>query len=140
MKAKIILGIIFYIPCFLLHAQVTGKWKTIGDVDKTEKAIVEIYELDGKLFGKVIKLLPTAVHTTCERCSGDLRGKPIEGMVILMDLTKTPNGGNHGKVLDPSNGNVYKAYIELEGPDKLKLRGYIGTPTLGRTQYWYRVK
>jgi uncharacterized protein (DUF2147 family) len=124
----------------MLHAQVIGKWKTIGDIDKTEKAIVEIYEQEGKLFGRVIKLLPTAVHTTCDRCSGDLKGQPIEGMVILMGLTKTATGGTNGKVLDPSNGNIYKCYIELEGPDKLKLRGYIGTPTLGRTQYWYRVK
>lgn len=140
MKLTIILGLILSIQAVIVNAQVIGKWKTIGDIDKTEKAIVEIYEQDGKLFGKVIKLLPTAVHSTCERCSGDLRGKPIEGMVILMDLTKTPNGGKQGKVLDPSNGNVYKAYIELEEPDKLKLRGYLGTPTLGRTQYWYRVK
>lgn len=140
MTLRIILGVVILIPSVFLNAQVTGQWKTIGDIDKTEKAIVEIYEQDGKLFGKVIKLLPSAVHTTCDRCPGDLKGKPIEGMVILMGLTKTADGGTNGKILDPSNGNTYKCYIELDGTDKLKLRGYIGTPTLGRTQYWYRVK
>ena len=123
-----------------LQGQITGQWKTIGDIDKVEKSIVEIYEENGKLYGKVLKLLPSAAHTHCDRCPGELKGKPIEGMVILRDLEKTADGGRNGKVFDPSNGKTYQAYIELESPDKLKLRGYIGTPALGRSQYWYRVK
>lgn len=109
-------------------------------MDKVEKSIVEIYEENGKLYGKVIKLLPAATHTHCDRCNGELKGKPIEGMVILRDLTPTSNGGKNGKVLDPSNGKTYEAYIELESADKLKLRGYIGNPAFGRSQYWYRLK
>ncbi|MFK7923326.1 MAG: DUF2147 domain-containing protein, partial [Bacteroidia bacterium] len=33
-----------------------GKWKTIDDETNKPKSIVEIYEKDGKLYGKVIKL------------------------------------------------------------------------------------
>src|SRR5687767_4349081 len=135
--ASFLLLILFH---FYAQAQLIGLWKTVGDVDKTEKSIIEIYEQDGKLFGKVIKLLPAAAHTTCDKCPGDLKGKPITGMIVLRDLTKTKNGGENGRVFDPSSGKTYKCYIELEEPDVLKLRGYIGTPTLGRTQYWYRVK
>ena len=126
--------------CFSLQSQVTGLWKTIGDVDGTEKSIVEIYEENGKLYGRVLKLLPSAKHTICYKCPGELKDKPIEGMIILYDLHKTSNGGNNGKAFDPSSGNTYKCNISLEGPDKLKVRGYIGVPTIGRTQYWYRVK
>jgi uncharacterized protein (DUF2147 family) len=61
-------------------------------------------------------------------------------MVIIKDLTKTDTGGKDGIVLDPNNGKTYTCYIELVEPDKLKLRGYIGMETFGRTQYWYRVK
>ncbi len=125
---------------FHSNAQVTGMWKTIGDVDGTEKSIVEIYEQEGKYYGKVIKLLPAAKHTTCENCPGKLKNSPITGMVVLKDLTKTSNGGSNGKAVDPSSGKTYNCFIELENPDKLKLRGYLGVPTIGRTQYWYRVK
>jgi uncharacterized protein (DUF2147 family) len=47
---------------------------------------------------------------------------------------------NSGKVLDPKNGKTYKCFIVLESKNKLKIRGYIGLPLIGRTQYWYRVK
>jgi uncharacterized protein (DUF2147 family) len=124
----------------MINAQVTGLWKTIGDRDGTEKSIVEIYEKEGKIYGKVVKLLPAAAHTTCERCPGEMKDRPITGMVVLKDLKKTPKGANDGKAIDPSSGKTYNCFIELENPDKLKLRGYIGVPTVGRTQYWYRVK
>nr|MDQ3015922.1 DUF2147 domain-containing protein [Bacteroidota bacterium] len=64
----------------------------------------------------------------------------IEGMVILHSLNKTSQGGTDGKIMDPSSGKTYSCLIELEKPDTLKVRGYIGLPTLGRTQYWERVK
>lgn len=135
-----LLFILFVFFHFSSQAQLVGLWKTVGDVDKTEKSIIEIYEQGGKLFGKVIKLLPAATHTICEKCPGDLKGKPITGMVILSDLTQTNKGGEDGRVLDPSSGKTYQCYIELEEQDILKLRGYIGSPAFGRTQYWYRVK
>jgi uncharacterized protein (DUF2147 family) len=129
-----------FVFTYAIHAQVTGLWKTIGDVDGTEKAIVEIYRQDGKIFGKVIKLLPAAKHSTCEHCPGDQKNRPITGMVVLQDLTETPTGATGGRVTDPSNGKTYKCFLKLESPDKLKLRGYFGVPAIGRTQYWYRVK
>jgi uncharacterized protein (DUF2147 family) len=101
---------------------------------------MEIFEQNGKLHGKIVKLLSGATFTSCENCPGDLKDKPLVGMVIIHDLTKTENGGIDGNVMDPKNGKTYNLYVELENPDKLKLRGYIGVPALGRTQYWYRVR
>ena len=120
-------------------AQVIGKWSTYDDADGKEKSVVEIYEQQGKLFGKVIKLAPTVKNPNCVKCTGDLKDKPIVGMVIIKDLTKTDNGGKDGKVLDPNNGKIYSCYLELVEPNKMKLRGYIGAAAFGRTQYWYRV-
>ena len=108
--------------------------------DGKEKSIVEIYEQDGKLHGKIIELLPAATYTKCENCDGELKNKPLKGMVIIRDLIKTEDGGEDGLVMDPLNGKTYSCYVKLEGHDKLKLRGYLGTPALGKTQYWYRVK
>jgi uncharacterized protein (DUF2147 family) len=121
-------------------AQITGMWKTVDDTDGIEKSVVEIFEKDGKLHGRVDRLLAGADKTHCEKCSGELKNKPITGMVILSNLTKSSSGGTDGKILDPASGKTYSCYIELENPDKLKLRGYIGMAAFGRTQYWYRLK
>ena len=130
---------LFFIFSYSAFGQVTGYWKTIGDVDGTEKAIVHIYKENGKIYGKVIKLLPAAKHTTCAYCPGEMKDRPITGMVVLIGLTETSTGAIDGRVMDPSNGKTYKCYLKFESPDKLKLRGYFGIPAIGRTQYWYRV-
>lgn len=122
------------------EGQITGIWKTIGDDDKKDKALVEVFEKDGLIYGRVIKLLPDAKVTHCDKCDGEMKGKSIEGMTILSGLKKTANGGEDGKILDPSVGKTYTCFAELVEPDKLKIRGYIGIPTLGKTVYWYRKK
>jgi hypothetical protein len=42
-----------------------------------------------------------------------------------------------GDILDPNNGKVYRVKLKLiDDGSKLDVRGYIGTPMLGRTQTW----
>ena len=47
---------------------VVGVWKTIDDKAKKAKSYVEIYEKDGKLFGKVTELLLKPADTVCKKC------------------------------------------------------------------------
>ncbi len=117
-----------------------GVWKTIDDETGSEKSYVEIYEQNGKLYGKILELLlEEDKGKTCDDCPGKKKDQPVQGMEILMGMEKENDGyWSNGKILDPANGKVYKCYIELEGDDKLKVRGYIGFSLLGRTQYWYR--
>jgi uncharacterized protein (DUF2147 family) len=119
---------------------VTGLWKVPDEHDGIVKSIVEIYEEDNKYYGRVSQVLDSSRHTHCENCVGVLKDKPLTGMRILDDLTKTNNGGVDGTVLNPGSGKFYSCYIELETPDKLKLRGYIGMPAFGKTLYWTRLK
>ena len=121
-------------------AQVTGMWKVVDDKDGIEKSIVEITEVNGKYQGRVVKILPASKRTHCEKCEGQLKDRPLTGMIILWDLQKTSNGAKYGKVLDPSSGKIFSCSIELDGPDRLKLRGYLGTPAVGKSSYWNRVK
>lgn len=139
---KIIYTILISFLCLInISAQdVFGTWKTIDDEDGKEKSHVEIYEENGKVYGKVIKLLEGATATHCNSCKGDLQGEPITDMVILYDLEKDGNEYGDGEILDPGTGKTYSCTIKLEEADKLYVRGYIGFSLLGRTQYWYRVK
>jgi len=123
-----------------LQAQVTGRWKSTDHVDQIEKSIVLVYEQGGKYFGKVEKLLPAATVTHCTGCEGDLKNASIVGMMIMSDISKKGNGGEGGKILDPSNGKWYSCNIELVSPDKLKVTGYLGFPLMGKAMYWNRVK
>lgn len=126
----------FYPP-----ASVIGKWKTIDDETGKAISVVEIYEKNGKIYGKVVDILnPKDKGKTCVNCSGEDKNKPLLGLVVIKGLTKEGDEYTNGKILDPKHGKLYKCYISCEGPDKLKVRGYIGVSLLGRTQYWHRVK
>jgi len=117
-----------------------GTWKTIDDEDGTVKSHVNIYEEDGKLYGKIIKLIDPE-STICTECKGTKKDKPIEGMQIIWEL-KQENSTlwKGGKIMDPKNGKEYKCKIELEDANTLNVRGFIGFALLGRTQTWYRIE
>lgn len=125
---------------------VIGKWKTIDDETEKPKSIVEIYEEDGKLYGKVIELFREPEEEqdpVCNECDEDdpRYKQKVRGMVIMKGLKKDKDGvWENGKILDPKNGKVYGCDVALQGADKLKVRGYVGFSLLGRTQYWYREK
>ncbi|HCE54755.1 MAG: DUF2147 domain-containing protein [Lutibacter sp.] len=123
------------------HSQsITGKWKTIDDETGKERSIVEIYESEGKIYAKIVKLLEKSEENkVCENCKDANKNKPLKGMIIINGLKKDGNEWNGAKILDPKTGSEYKCYITLENPNKLKVRGYLGFALLGRTQYWYRI-
>jgi len=121
-----------------------GRWKTIDDETNKEKSIVEVYESDGKLYGKIVQLLQEkdgGAGKLCTKCTGSDYNQPLVGMVFLKDLKKDDDEYTGGTIMDPNNGKTYKCKMELdEGGEKLKVRGFIGFSLLGRTQTWQRVK
>lgn len=119
---------------------VTGKWKTIDDETGKPKSIVEIYEQNGKLFGKVVEILTDKKEAKCDKCPGTDKGKPIKGLTIIKGLKKDGSSYSGGTIIDPNSGKEYKCAIKLNGSEKLDVRGYVGIQALGRTQTWIRVK
>ena len=103
--------------------------------------MIEITEVDGVLQGTIIELVnPIEPDPICTKCKGDKANQPIQGMTIMWGLTQRSGFASGGKILDPQKGKSYKAKISLsDNGTKLKVRGYIGTPALGRTQVWQRV-
>lgn len=116
--------------------EVTGQWKTIDDESGEAKSIVEIYERDGRYFGKVQDLLLKPDDTRCEKCEGERKDQPIVGMEIITDMEKKGDEFSGGEILDPETGKVYRAKFWLEDDSTLKVRGYVGF--LYRTQTWHR--
>lgn len=139
---KIVFGIAFILLTVgQLSAQsIFGKWKTVDDETGATKSIVEIYQKNGKVFGKVKQLLEKGrENAVCIKCKGDLKDQPIVGMNVVLGLEKTGDEYEGGKLFDPEKGKYYKGKIWLnpENPNKLMVRGYIAF--LYRTQTWLRV-
>jgi uncharacterized protein (DUF2147 family) len=113
-----------------------GTWRTVDGQGRLT-SLIQIYEEDGRLFGK-IAFMPepndaSGKLRTCARCPGADRGKPILGLVIIRDMSRSGDTYKGGTIMDPEDGKVYRAEIWVEG-GALKVRGYVGF--LYRTETW----
>lgn len=143
MRTKLLALLLLALPlsAFAQNTPV-GTWTTIDDKTNKPKSIVEIYEAkDGSLAGRVAKVLQSdrGPNPVCDKCSGDRKNKPVEGMVILWGVRKNGGSWEDGKILDPATGKVYSVKVTpVDGGKKLDVRGFMGFSLLGRTQTWIR--
>lgn len=125
----------------LIYSQeVLGEWKTIDDNTGVAKSIVELYEENGEIFGRIKRILKEEKRNLrCTECKGDEKNQKVEGMVILKHLKEDGDEYSGGTITDPENGKSYDAKVWLSGddPNTLKVRGYIAF--LYRTQEWKRL-
>ena len=138
---KLILSIVvFFIFQVSFSQTIFGKWKTVDDETGMENGILEIYEKAGKVYGRIIEILEKEKkHFKCEMCEGEDKNKPVLGLVIIKGLKKKGDFYEGGKITDPKNGKSYHCKMNLEGKDKLIVRGYIGISLFGRSQTWFRI-
>ena len=117
-----------------------GSWKTFDDKTGAARAIVRIYEQDGKLFGRIEQsFTPGAESRVCVACTDERKNQPIIGLIIVRNMH--PDGADYagGDILDPESGSLYHCKMHLEqGGERLVVRGYIGFSLLGRSQTWQR--
>jgi uncharacterized protein (DUF2147 family) len=161
MKKKLVTVIIFtfVVVLFSVNANaqspvntqspILGTWKTIDDEGPNKgkaSSYIEIFEKNGVYSGKITKLLIDPPDKVCDKCKGDLKKKPLIGMIILKDMKKTGNVDKEagpeyagGTILDPDSGDIYKCKIWVKD-DVITARGFIGISLFGRSQEWQRVK
>ncbi len=141
MKVFFFLFLMFVLPFSVSAQDILGKWKTVDGETGEEKSIVEIYEDNGKIFGKVIDILnPQQRDALCEKCHGDEYNTPVMGLVLIKSMQKVGNVYKGGTIFDPERGKKYRCRlaIDKDNPDLLQVRGYISF--LYASQYWIRVK
>lgn len=119
-----------------------GVWTTIDESTGEPRSQVEIYEVNGKAFGKIVKFIENPQKEKTQRCTrcpddDDRKGELVMGMEIIRDLQLKKGKWEGGTVLDPEKGKLYKCKIWLED-GKLKIRGYVSF--FYRTQEWIRAK
>jgi uncharacterized protein (DUF2147 family) len=137
-----LLGIFILVSCKVNSQSILGEWKTIDDISGNPKSILEVYETGGRIYGKVQRILEKGKENAkCIECEGELKDKPVVGMLIINGLKNiSKNEYSGGEILDPENGRKYRCKIWLnpKNPNELKVRGYIAF--FYRTQTWMRVK
>lgn len=120
-------------------SSVQGTWVNIDDETGVEKSEITLYVENGKLYGKIERLLlPEDQGKVCEKCKGKEKNQPIEGLIIVKGLINDRDVWTDGKILDPANGKSYDCTIKLDDSNTLNVRGYLGFSFIGRSQVWKR--
>lgn len=139
---RILLHIVFFsILAMPVNAQdVVGKWENTNE-DGRVNSIIQVYEEGGKIYGKVYRITKEEDRDrVCTECEGDLKNKPIEGMVLMRNLEK--EGGQYvgGTIVDPKSGKEYrcKIWLDEDDPNTLKVRGYLAF--FYKTKTWQRAE
>ena len=135
----VFLSILTLVLSNLISAQsIVGQWKTIDDESGKPRSIVDIYEKEGRYYGKIVKLFREPGEDpdpVCEECEDHRKGEKVIGMEIITDMKydKGDNEYRKGEIMDPENGNIYDCKLWVE-EGNLKVRGYL--LFFYRTQTW----
>jgi len=120
-----------------------GNYYVIKEDTKSESRIQIYKNSDGKYEGKIFWLKypnhPDGTPKYDEKNPNpELRKVKSDHVVLLKDFTydEKNNLWSGGTIYDPEEGKTYKCKLNFESPTKLKVRGYIGIPALGKTMYW----
>ena len=134
--------LLFFSTLAASHAATTsdpsGLWSN-------DRSMLRITVQDGTLRAEVVDLAnPTYEEGESDRWPAgearrddnnpdtSLRERRIVGINLLQEF-ELRDGKWQGKLYDPESGKTYSANITVSRRGNLKMRGYIGTPLLGRT-------
>lgn len=140
---NIVLFLILFTSINSFSQTCVGKWVTIDDATGKKKSMVELYKVDGKLYGKIVYLFPREgreENPKCKKCTDDRKDQPLVGLQIVRGLKWDGSFWEEGTIVDPENGKIYtvKMWLEEGNSNYLNVRGYIGP--FYRTQKWVKVE
>jgi uncharacterized protein (DUF2147 family) len=126
--------------------QLVGDYYIIKEDTKSESR-VQIYKTsEGKYEGKIIWLKnPNNPDGTpkydLKNPDPELRKVKSDQVVLLKNFTYDAKSKEWigGTIYDPEEGKTYKCKLKFESTTKLKVRGYIGLPALGKSMYWTKI-
>lgn len=126
---------------------IEGTWLTPAQSEMTISACVEGY------CGYISKIVITdeirarygdavdSVDTYTDAMNKDprLRSRPVQGLRILTLRQAGDPWHFEGEIYNPEDGNTYAGYLEVTGPDTMKLKG-CAMMVLCQEQEWVRIE
>ena len=138
---------LFLLSFFLVLSPKTGLNEgLLGVWWNTEKdAKVEIYRCGNEICGKIIWIEREnkGEARVLDENNSDkvLKTRPLMGVNVLKGFTfDGEEKWVDGTAYDPKSGKTYTSYLRLKDANTLEIRGYIGTPILGRTVIWKKAQ
>jgi len=122
-----------------------GLWEQTEEKTGKPESWFNIVEKDGVYIGTVVKMFqkpgdPPPESWRCTKCEGAEKDAPVLGLALIKGMKRKGLKYEDGTIMDPRDGTVYRALMELSPDGKqLEVRGYLGVALFGRSQMWNRL-
>lgn len=122
--------------------KIVGVYRALG-VDTQLWSEIQFTKCGDRYEGKIIWVEQTTDGngkplTDINNPDPKLRSTPANKIRVVWDIFYDAQKDiwTGGKIYNPMDGKTYDVQISFDTPNKLKVRGYIGKPLLGKTFYW----
>ena len=126
--------------------RILGLYRVVGETTG-ELSNVRIYKTGDTYEGRIVWLEHPADENGNPRLDllnpdPALRSVHADDIVIVRGLRydARKERWTGGTIYNPVNGKVYDVQAEFDSPDVLTVRGYIGTPMVGKDYEWKRLE
>src|SRR5262249_7536537 len=112
-------------PAAAADPTAAGLWEQVDEKTGKAESWFQIGEKDGVWIGTIVKMFqepgePPPESWRCTKCEGADKNAPVLGLALIKGMKRKGLAYEDGTILDPRDGTVYRALMNLS-PDGKQL-------------------
>jgi uncharacterized protein (DUF2147 family) len=118
---------------------VEGTWRALNYETQQPELVVRVWSLYDTLYAEITDVISGELinNPVCQNCRDSLKNAPLKGLKIVWGLTRGDKNWTKGKMLDISDGKVYRCELQLNEKGELAVFSYVNRVfKVGRTYIW----